>query len=259
MFRSFIIFLKSFPSPVIFWKIKCKLFNIKIPFLSHWQIHFKNKQGIEIGGPSHMFTKGGFLPLYPIISSLDGINFSSNTVWEGDLSEGNNYHFGKKTGHQFISEGGKLDLINNSTYDFLLSCNNLEHLANPLAAILEWKRVIKNNGFILLILPNKEVNFDHNRSFTTLEHLQNDFKNEISEGDKTHLPEILKLHDLRRDPQARPFEKFKLRCENNLENRCMHHHVFDQHLLKEIATFCGLEVDRQYTSKTDHFILLKKN
>ena len=258
MIRSFIIFLKSFPVPVISWKIKCKLFNIKMPSLPEWQNHFDNNKGIEIGGPSHIFTKTGYLPLYPKINSLDGINFSSSTVWEGNLSEGDNYHFGNKMGHQFILEGSKLNVIKDNSYDFLLSCNNLEHIANPISAMLEWKRVIRNKGYILLILPNKIANFDHRRPYTTFEHLQNDFKNQLEETDPTHLEEILILHDLKRDPQARPFDKFRKRCENNYENRCMHHHVFDQDLLKKMATFCGLEVVRQFTSCTDHFILLKK-
>src|SRR5665213_3830092 len=81
MIRSFIIFLKSFPLPVIFWKIKSKLFNIKMPSLPEWQNLLENKKGIEIGGPSHIFTKSGYLPLYPVIHSLDGINFSSSTFW----------------------------------------------------------------------------------------------------------------------------------------------------------------------------------
>ena len=258
MIRSFIIFLKSFPLPVIFWKIKSKLFNIKMPSLPEWQNLLENKKGIEIGGPSHIFTKSGYLPLYPVIHSLDGINFSSSTFWEGNLSEGDNYHFGNKTGHQFILEGSKLNVIKDSSYDFLLSCNNLEHIANPIAAVFEWKRVIRNNGYILLILPNKIANFDHRRPYTTLGHLQNDFKNQATERDMTHLEEILKMHDLKRDPQARPFEKFRSRCENNFENRCMHHHVFDQDLLMKIATFCRLEVVRKFTNNTDHFILLKK-
>lgn len=102
---------------------------------------FHNKSGIEIGGPSAVFEQSGFLPIYPIVHSLDGVNFSTSTLWETKLQEGNFYHYGSKTGHQFILEGGNLKEISDNTYDFLLNCNNLEHLANPLSAIFEWKRV----------------------------------------------------------------------------------------------------------------------
>ena len=259
MFRSTRIFLQSFPLHVIAWKVTCKVFSIKIPKLHKWQENFIDKHGIEIGGPSGIFNINGYLPLYNIAKSIDGVNFSNSTVWEGSLSEGNNYKYYNKTGYQYIREGGNLMNIKDSSYEFVLSCNNLEHIANPLAAIFEWKRVLKDKGVMLLILPNKKVNFDHRRSFTTREHLINDYNNKTSEDDMTHLNEILKLHDLRRDPQAKSYKNFATRCNDNLKNRCMHHHVFNQNLLKEMIEFCDLKVLLQYSSYTDHFILANKN
>ena len=258
MFRSIRIFLQSFPSHVIVWKIFCKVFRIKIPDFRKWQEHFLNKHGIEIGGPSGMFNANGYLPLYTVVEKIDGVNFSNSTVWEGSLNEGYNYKYHDKTGYQYIAEGSNLSNIADGSYDFVLSCNNLEHMANPIAAIFEWKRILKRHGVMLLILPNKKVNFDHRRPFTTIEHLIDDYNNKLGEDDMTHLNEILKLHDLKRDPQARPYKNFVERCNNNIENRCMHHHVFSQELLKEMIHFCGLSVSRQYTSYTDHFILAMK-
>ena len=100
-------------------------------------------------------------------------------------------------------------------------------MANPLAAIFEWKRILKKEGVLLLILPKKEANFDHRRPDTTTQHLIDDYNNRTNEDDKTHLNEILQMHDLRRDPQAKSYENFKKRCNDNVINRCMHHHVFN--------------------------------
>lgn len=258
MIKSIEIFLKSFPLSVIVWKIKCKIFKIKIPYLLNWQQSFFGKNGIEIGGPSALFNASGYLPLYPIINDLDGVNFSKTTEWEGDIIEGENYRYGNKTGHQYILEGGKLDSIPDNKYDFLLSCNNLEHIANPIATLFAWKRVLKEKGNLLLILPNKKANFDHRRPYTSMAHLIEDYKNQIKENDLTHLEEILKLHDLSRDPKARPFEKFEVRCKNNFANRCLHHHVFSQSLLQELAIYCGFEVLLQHSGHTDLFILIEK-
>ena len=257
MIKSIKIFLQSFPLHVIMWKAKCKILGIKIPALSKWQQLFAGKKGIEIGGPSAIFNASGYLPLYPVIKDLDGVNFSKTTEWEGDISEGENYHFGNKTGHQFILEGGKLDSIPDNEYDFLLSCNNLEHIANPIATLYTWKRILKEKGSLLLILPNKTANFDHRRPYTLMQHLIKDYKNNTEENDLTHLEEIIELHDLSRDPKARPFEKFEDRCENNFTNRCLHHHVFNQTLLKELANYCGFNVLMQHSSPTDHFILIE--
>ncbi len=71
-----------------------------------------------------------FYPYINFLKSLDGVNFSNNTIWEGNLSEQAPYLFEKEWGKQFISEGTILKFIRDENYDFVL-VNNLEHIANP--------------------------------------------------------------------------------------------------------------------------------
>lgn len=258
MLRSIYIYLKSYPFSVLLWKVKCKILKTKISEIEQWRGFFVNKKGLEIGGPSPIFNQSSFLELYDIIESLDGVNFSNKTIWEGNISENNPYKFAGREGKQFICEGSQLKNILDEQYDFVLSCNNLEHIANPISAIYEWKRVIKAGGLILLILPNKESNFDHKRPFTAIEHLISDFESGITEYDNTHIDEILKLHDLNFDPQAGSYENFKKRCLDNINNRCLHHHVFSEGLLEELLVYCNLEVKLKTTTQTDIFILAEK-
>lgn len=85
-----------------------------------YQDLFCNKSGIEVGGPSAFFLNE--VPIYNIIKSLDCINFSLSTVWEGELLEGGNLKYGKdKTGYQFICDAVNLDRIKSGKYDFVLS------------------------------------------------------------------------------------------------------------------------------------------
>lgn len=91
----------------------------------------------------------------------------------------------------------------------MLSSHNIEHLANPLKAIKEWKRVVKPNGYFLFVVPNKEGTFDHLRPVTTIDHLIQDLKNDIKEDDNTHFEEVLELHDLTRDPGRMTYTEFK--------------------------------------------------
>ncbi|MEP7106633.1 MAG: methyltransferase domain-containing protein [Ferruginibacter sp.] len=259
MFSTLKVFLTSFPPKIIFWKVAYKVLGIKIPKMGEWQNLFTNKSGIEIGGPSALFKREGYLPVYPIVRALDGVNFSDSTVWEGKLSEGHFYKYQFNTGCQFIAEGSYLPKIKDGNYDFVLSCNNLEHIANPIAAVLEWKRIIKKGGIILLVLPNKSANFDHKRPFTSIEHLIDDLKKNVAEDDDTHLEEILRLHDLKRDPQAGDYKSFRERCLNNYTNRCMHHHVFNQTVIQQLFQYCDLDIRLQYSSMTDHFIAAVKN
>src|SRR5579859_2378300 len=91
--------------------------------------HFRGKSGIEIGGPSKIFRT--ILPAYASVSALDGVNFSHQTIWEGRIDEAKPYNYYKtKSGRQFIRDATQLDGIPSNGYQFLLSSNCLEHVAN---------------------------------------------------------------------------------------------------------------------------------
>jgi len=202
---------------------------------------FKNKKGLEVGGPSPIFSAE--LPIYTVIESLDGCNFSTDTIWEGSIKEGLFYnYFQNKIGYQFISEASNLDKIETNKYDFLLASHCLEHCANPLKTMKEWLRVIKPKGTILLILPEKNHTFDHKRPISSFDHLIADYNNNIDENDLTHLKEILSLHDLSLDPAAGDINNFKHRSLENFQNRCLHHHVFDFKLLNQIFDYFKIKV-----------------
>jgi SAM-dependent methyltransferase len=191
-----------------------------------------NKNGLEIGGPSSVFRGSGILPVYSIVKGLDNCNFATTTAWENNLMEGINYQFSKDSalGQQYLCEATELSQISSSKYDFVLSSHMLEHTANPLMALSEWTRVLKTNGILILIVPHMDGTFDHKRPLTTLEHIIEDFKEGKKEDDLTHLPEIMKLHDLDRDDGAVSLELFEERSNKNFENRCFHHHVFNTDL-----------------------------
>ncbi len=198
--------------------------------------------GIEIGGPSHAFTSKGFLPIYSVIEGLDGCNFSSSTVWEGNISEGNHYKFENKTGYQYIADGINLGMIKDQQYDFVLSCHSIEHIANPIKALLEWKRIIKNEGFMVLVVPHKDQTFDNKRPVTTLKHLIQDFEKNVTEEDTTHFEEVIHLHDLSKDPGISSKEELIQRTHNNIHNRCVHHHVFNAPLVAELTNEAGFKI-----------------
>jgi len=233
-FSELKIFLRK-----IKWFLKFSTY--KIEHRSLFISYIKNKSGLEIGGPSPIFQ--AVIPIYKTLGSLDGVNFSANTLWEGPIDAGRTYnYFNKKTGHQFISDATSLRDIPSDSYDFLLSCNSLEHVANPLKALLEWKRVLKNEGAFVLVLPNKASNFDHKRPTTEFEHLLADFNNDIKEDDLTHLQEILDLHDLSRDKCAGNFSDFKTRCQDNFNNRTLHHHIFDEDLIRRVLAHANFNI-----------------
>jgi SAM-dependent methyltransferase len=223
----------------------------------------KGLHGIEIGGPSAIFSNRGSFPIYKVIGSLDNCNFNNDTIWEDSLKSGKNFNYypGKEQGEQYISEATDLGFIDNEKYDFVLSSHMIEHSANPIKALMEWRRVTRPDGLLVLIVPHKDGTFDHARPVTPLAHLIEDYQTGMGENDLSHIPEILDLHDLLRDKDAGDIEMFSERSRNNFKNRGLHHHVFDTLSAERLVRYSGFEVISVEPILPCHIILLarKKN
>ena len=233
------------------------LVSLKRPKITNHQAYTsatKSLEGIEVGGPSKIFKRQ--IPVYGNCSELSFVNFSNNTIWEGQISDSVNY-YQKKIGKQYIAEAANLSIFSDKKFDFLLSSNCLEHVANPIKAMSEWKRITSGN--IILLVPRKDFNFDHKRPITLFEHLVDDFNNDVDESDLTHLDEILSLHDLELDPPAGSLEQFHQRSLDNFNNRCLHHHVFDNKLVLEICDYLGMSILEQTVTKKDWIFLIDTN
>lgn len=244
----------------LFKAIYYRVFPKRLKYFSDFQSIFQTGIGLEVGGPSSIFNNKGFIPIYPIAIKIDNCNFGHYTVWEDSINEGHTFVFNKQkaAGKQYIAEASNLNLIKDSTYDFVLSSHCVEHLANPLLGLSEWIRVLKDDGLLVLVIPHKDGTFDHNRSVTSLDHLIQDFNQVIGEDDMTHLHEILKFHDFNMDSDAGDFNFFEARSKKNLENRCLHHHVFDTRLAIEVVNYMRLQILAVETTEPFHIVIIAK-
>ncbi|CAF1200037.1 unnamed protein product [Adineta steineri] len=217
----------------------------------------ENKTGFEIGAPS--VTTWGNLGVYAAARVVDTTNFASQTFWESGLKDGGSFIWKNQTkGKQYIRDAVDLQGIPNEYYDSVCATDVLEHIANPFKALLEWLRIMKSGGLLLIIVPFKNVTFDRKRDVVRLEHLINDYHNKTSEADLSHLNEILLLHDVKRDLGIEKFEDFKTRSENNYKNRGLHQHVYDQELLYYIYLCLNLNIKIQYTWDYHNLIIGQK-
>lgn len=219
--------------------------------------HVTGGHGLEIGGPSRIFSGAGQIPLYDVAAKTDGLNFSSETVWASELGEDQPFVFGKKLlGRQFVREASHFPDIDTGAFDFVLSSHVIEHLANPLRGLHEWVRVLREGGVLVLVVPHKDATFDHRRPVTTLEHILEDSSNDMGEDDRTHIPEVLELHDFDRDLWADDRDEFRARCEDNIRNRCIHHHVFDTDLAVRMVDHAGLHVLAVEPAPSNNIVIL---
>jgi predicted SAM-dependent methyltransferase len=140
----------------------------------------------------------------------------------------------------YVTDATNLFFAADETLDFVCSSHVLEHVANPLKAIAEWKRVIKKMGIIYAGVPDKRFTFDRGRHRTPLSHLIEDYQKDVDQTDRTHIADFTEkcgeeiAHLLSR-------EQFVGHLRNSPESR-VHHHAWIEDDVKEIFEHMGLKI-----------------
>ena len=231
-------------------RIAKKFHLLSSDFMTRYILH---RIGLEIGGPTKVFSNKGIIPLYNFVESIDNVNYSGDTLWDNQYKEKLVAY--RKT---IVSEASDLSNIESCSYDFVASSNVLEHLSNPLLSLLEMKRVIRLGGLIITIVPHHDITFDHKRPVTSMNSLIDVFNLRPLEGDVTHLDlnEIFKDYDLDLDPPAGNLDSFKKRTLDNKSNRALHQTVFNTQLLLEMFNWAEIKIIFVRTSLMLGFILV---
>lgn len=181
----------------------------------------------EFGGPSSLFED-----IYKMFPNIDGYNMFENNYWQKEFKE--TY---KGTGKQFNQ-----DVVNIETdqrYDLILCSHVIEHIANPLKALLNWGKVLNPGGLILSIIPDKSQMFDCKRPLTRMDHLVMDQFNNVGEEDEMHIKEALELFV---NNGGYDYENYVKSSKNNELYRAIHHHCFDSKLIRQMFEFLFYKV-----------------
>lgn len=219
----------------------------------------EGRRGIEIGGPSAVFSRGGVLPLYPLFERVDDCDFAAHTIWHGEAAEGSPFLYDEQRspGRRFVREATSLHGIADASYDVVLSSHTLEHVANPLQALVEWRRVVAP-GHLILVVPHFENTFDHRRPLTTLEHLEADFVRGTGEDDTTHVEEFVARCDLTRVPDRLSRRALEDRAREQAANRAVHHHVFDTELVVRLLDRAAYQLVWVETALPFHIVAVAR-
>jgi SAM-dependent methyltransferase len=202
----------------------------------------RDAAALEIGGPSAVFRTGGLLPLYPACASVDGVQFSDETIWHGRQA-GAYAPDGGAAGVLHITDGGTLAGLPDHAYGAVISSHVIEHLADPIGALAAWRRVCVPGAALLIVAPHMEGTFDHRREVTTLEHMIADHEQGVGEDDLTHLDETLRLHDRSRDAEAADQQAWAALRRDNHRHRVLHHHVFTARSLVDLLVHAGIAIE----------------
>lgn len=181
----------------------------------------KDKNGLEFGGPTELFSNPSHrMFLYPEVK-LDGGNIIEDNHFQVSFSE--TFNYGNNKGVQYnVDCAGDLSSITKK-YDFIVTSHVIEHLANPIKAIKNWSdSLLLENGYILSIIPDYRYCFDRKRPLTTIDHIKLDYENNVGEDDTTHIEEQKNLHDWSYGGHKNFYEL----CKINHKTRVVHHHTF---------------------------------
>lgn len=214
---------------------------------------------LEIGGYSAVFRAGGLLPIYPSIKVLDNVNFAAVTIWNSAQANRSPSVRGCPPGMQYVYEATNLAGLSSSAYDVVISSHTLEHVANPLLALREWRRVCRPRGTLVLILPHRDGTFDWRRPVTTMAHLLKDEALSTPESDLSHMEEVLRLHDIDRDPGVSSMSLLRERIKNNSLLRVVHHHVFDTRLAIAAVEHTGWHIEMAEAHLPHHIAIVARN
>lgn len=220
----------------------------------------RNKKILEIGGPS--FNNYWIPKFYELSEYTDIVNFSD----ENNLSlhAGCEYNDNKtvkirKLYNIVIDDSYEYLKILQNDYDIILTCHVLEHQANPLKQLLLWKKLLKNDGIFIHVLPEKSVSFDCNRPITDFDKILFKYNNNILENDSSEIDEILKYKN---DDATKVLGvtntdyliMLKTNTDLILRIQPIHQHVYDFKLLKDIADFLKYEQSLQFNIYLDNWV-----
>jgi SAM-dependent methyltransferase len=104
-----------------------------------------------------------------------------------------------------IADGERLDGVRDSTQDFVIANHFIEHCQNPLLALSNMFRVLKEDGLLYLAAPDKRFTFDVDRPITPLEHILRDFEEGGEWSRRQHFEEWVR--DVNKVQGAAEFEK----------------------------------------------------
>jgi SAM-dependent methyltransferase len=191
---------------------------------------------------------------------------------------------GKELGNTILAHGTDLSMLQNHSYDMVLSSHSLEHFQNPLLALREWDRLLKPSGSFLLILPWPPNMYDRHRQLTTMQHLiqvatmvtgrvplvavtrrralpQDYFDPSVERLERMHVEEIVRVTslDAADSPQCDALheKRREMLSPTNWQDR-LHWHVFSFPLIEELLSCLGYEVLAMELVAPYHMIALSK-
>ena len=148
--------------------------------------------------------------------------------------------------------------ISDESQDFVIANHFFEHCQDPIAAIGNMLRVLREDGVLYMALPDKRYTFDQDRPVTPIEHILSDYGRGPEGSRRDHLEEWFRLVSKIEDKVDREnLVDQALQSEGHI-----HYHVWTQtEMLELIVTLQGffdLELEMVRKNGTEVIFVLRK-
>ncbi len=151
-----------------------------------------------------------------------------------------------------------------SSQDFVIANHVIEHVACPIAMLEDLFYLLRPGGRLAIAAPDKRFTFDRDRPLTTFEHLEQEYRDGVTEVDDAHYLDFL------RHVGKHVFEEPGRDIKGDIafaRSRREHAHVWDSASFSDFLIACkttlGLAFQIEYQSIGDDngiefFAILKK-
>ncbi|RQD83847.1 glycosyltransferase, partial [Methanosalsum natronophilum] len=132
-----------------------------------------------------------------------------------------------------LDDAQKLEHITDGKFDFCIANHVLEHMSDPIGALINWMRVLKPGGILYLSVLDIDNSLDTGRDLTTLEHLIADHSDSSDSKNFYHYIECAKYwNKLSDDNEIQRFAQ-----ENYEKNYSIHYHTFNRKSIHELLMY----------------------
>jgi SAM-dependent methyltransferase len=152
------------------------------------------------------------------------------------------------TGHELapvdiITDATTLNGVTDASTDFVIASHLIEHMEDPVRALMNFVRVVRRGGTVLLIVPNRNHTFDAERPPTSVAHVIRDYCGGPQWSRQTHYEEWVRVVEKINTPYAAA-----ARVEHLMQTRyAIHFHVWSPSefsaLLAEVEPLSTLRFD----------------
>lgn len=148
------------------------------------------------------------------------------------------------------------------SFDGVVASHMIEHLANPVAALVEFWRVLRPGGRLVLLVPDRDHTFDAGRAPTPLAHVLDEHRRGVTSVDEAHIrefcaalyagpvihpPEVRDWHD----PERLDDERLELHRRRSIHVHCWSPEEFATLIVGIVAAGLGAWALREVYLRDD--------